>query len=265
MDVTGFTGACAEQRQLARSTLGTMLDKALKGISDASRTRIDSAECVCVCFFDDPEDALQSALLLRGLLVQKYGKALSVRIGLHLGPVRLVLCAGDFSSKVTALGDGINVARRIVDFAQPNQIVASQIYHDVVCGITDHDTRMFNHLGTHLDKHLRSHDLFAVLEPRSVAAKANAVDHAFDNMATFPDLVSLTVEMAAEIEHELALLIGPLATILVKKATPRAPSPRALRELLSATIADLPTRAAFVAASTAASRYQHEQRGARPP
>ena len=259
LDMTGLTGVSAEQHKLARSAFSAVLDKALKGIPEASRVRFDTAEGTCVCFFGDPEDATQSALLLRGLLVQKHGKALSVRTGLHLGPVRLVHGAGDSSSQLTALGDGINVARRITDFAQPNQIVVSRVYHDVVAGITDLGARMFNHIGTHLDKHLRAHELFAVLEPQSVAVPANNPVHAFDHTATFPNLVSLTVEMAAEIERGLTLLIGPLATILVKKATPRVVSARALRELLSATIADLPARAAFVAAVATAPHYRNEQ------
>ena len=45
-------------------------------------------------------------MLLRDLLGQRYGTLLSVRIGLHMGPVRVI---SDINDRVNVVGDGINV------------------------------------------------------------------------------------------------------------------------------------------------------------
>jgi hypothetical protein len=169
---------------------------------------------------------------------------LLVRIGMHLGPIRVVF---DVNQRVNVVGDGINVAQRIMDFAHPNQIVVSRAYYDVISRITDNATGMFSPLGPHLDKHLRSHDIYAVLDPQSRPVQANAgCSNEFENTATFAALSSLTPEVIAEIESELAHSIGPLAKVLLKKALPRVVGAQGLRELLAVTIPDLKARELFI-------------------
>ena len=205
---------------------------------------IDTGDGAATCFLGDPEEALQSALLLRGLLLQKYGQMLSVRIGLHLGPIRMVF---DINQRVNVVGDGINVAQRIMDFAQPNQIVVSRAYYDVVSCLTDNAAGMFSAMGPHLDKHLRSHEIYAVLDPKSrTVAPLPARSSEFENTASFAALATLTPETTAEIEAELARSIGPLAKVLVQKALPRSVSVQGLRQLLAVSIPDPTARELFV-------------------
>lgn len=232
-----------EQQAALKERVNELLTKALKGVPQASRILIDTGEGVATCFLGDPEEALQSALLMRGLLLQKYGKMLSVRIGMHLGPIRIVF---DASQHVNVVGDGINVAQRIVDFAQPNQIVVSRAYYEVISRITDNATGIFSPLGPHLDKHLRSHDIYAVLDPQSRPAPATLRSSEFENTASFATLSSLTPEVLVEIESELARSIGPLAKVLLKKALPRVVGAQSLRELLAVSIPDPKARELFV-------------------
>ncbi len=245
MDLVSYSKYSTDQQVESKARFNELIGKALKGVAEPSRIVIDTGDGAAVCFLGDPEEALQSALLLRGLLMQKYGKALSVRIGLHLGPMRMVF---DINNRVNVIGDGINVAQRIMDFAQPNQIVVSRAYYDVVSRITDTAASLFSPMGPHLDKHMRSHDIYAVLDPH--AAQAGVVaqsDRSFDDTASFSTpLNSLTPEMAGDIENELARLIGPLAKVLVKKAMSRANSAQNLRDLLSISIPDAAVREAFV-------------------
>lgn len=246
MDLVAFSNYSTEQQVSAKERFNELIGKALKGIAQDSRIIIDTGDGAAVCFLGDPQEALQSALLLRGLLKQKYGQSLSVRIGLHLGPIRMVF---DINNRVNVVGDGINVAQRIMDFAQANQIVVSRSYFEVVSRITETAASLFSPLGTHLDKHLRSHDIYAVLDPQSLpagSAPVPASDTAFSNTASLATLASLTPEMATDIENELARLIGPLARVLVKKAVSKASSEQALRDLLSVSIPDPAARDAFV-------------------
>jgi hypothetical protein len=204
---------------------------------------IDTGDGAAICFLGDPEEALQSALLLRDLLTQKYGRKLSLRVGLHLGPIRIVF---DINNRVNVVGDGINVAQRIMDFARPNQVVVSRAYYDVISRITDSAAGHFDYLGPHMDKHLRSHEIYAVLDPNAAPAVPAGRNLEFEHTASFAALASLTPEMVHDIETELAKLIGPLAKVLVKKSVPRTVSAQGLRDLLAVSIPDPTAREAFV-------------------
>lgn len=248
LDLVAYSSYSLEQQVAAKARFNELIHKALKGVLESSRIVIDTGDGAAVCFLGDPEEALQSALLLRGLLLQKYGRALSVRTGLHLGPIRMVF---DINNRVNVVGDGINVAQRIMDFAQANQIVVSRAYYDVVSRITDLAASLFSPLGAHLDKHMRSHDIYAVLDSQSAPARPTVTTtSAFENTASYAALASLTPEISADIEAELARLIGPLAKVLVKKAMLRTVSAQGLRELLSVSIPDPGARALFVQAKS---------------
>ncbi len=243
LDLVGYSRHAMDQQVAVKQRFNELIGKALKGVPPASRIVIDTGDGAATCFLGDPEEALQSALLLRGLLAQKYGQMLSVRIGVHLGPIRIV---SDVNQRVNVVGDGINVAQRIMDFAQPNQIVVSRAYYDVISRITDNANGLFNPLGPHLDKHLRSHDIYAVVEPQARPVQAPAHHSEFANTASFATLSSLTPEALADIESELARSIGPLARVLVKKALPRCVGAQGLRELLAVSIPDPRARELFI-------------------
>ncbi len=244
LTLVGYTRQSVDDQVVLKERFNDLMDKALKGVPVDSRVVIDAGDGAAICFLGDPEEALQSAMLLRSLLMQKYGQMLSVRIGMHLGPIRIV---PDVNHRVTVVGDGINVAQRIATFAHPNQIVVSRAYYDVISRITDNAIGMFNALGPHLDQHLRSHDIYAVLDPQSRPQHSPVQrSNEFENTASFAALASLTPEMVAEIEAELAKNIGPLAKVLVKKAVPRSISAQGLRDLLAVSIPDPTARELFI-------------------
>ncbi|MDP2033089.1 MAG: protein kinase [Polaromonas sp.] len=243
LNLVAYSRHPVEQQVALKERFNELITKALKGVPQASRIVIDTGDGAATCFLGDPEEALQSALLLRSLLMQKYGQMLSLRIGVHLGPIRIVF---DANQRVNVVGDGINVAQRIMDFAQPNQIVVSRAYYDVISRITDNANGLFSAMGPHLDKHLRSHDIYAVVEPQARPAQAPAHNSEFANTASFATLSSLTPEVLADIESELARSIGPLAKVLLKKALPRSVGAQGLRELLAVSIPDPRAREAFV-------------------
>jgi serine/threonine protein kinase len=244
LDLVSYSTYSVDQQVVVKSLFNELITKAIGGVKESSRIMIDTGDGAAICFLGDPEEALQSALLLRDLLVQKYGRKMSLRVGLHLGPIRMVF---DINNRVNVVGDGINVAQRIMDFARPNQVVVSRAYYDVISRITDSAAGHFDYLGPHMDKHLRSHEIYAVLDPNAAPAAPVASSHPeFEHTASFAALASLTPETVQEIETELAKLIGPLARVLVKKAVPRTVSAQGLRDLLAVSIPDATAREAFV-------------------
>lgn len=210
-------------------------------LAPSSHVRMNTPDGMLICFLEDPEDALESAVRLRELL-QRGGHALALRIGLHLGPIRMQT-AEDGSLRV--LGDGVNVAQRITDFARPNQIVISRALHDLVGQLSDNAQGLFRELGVHMDKHLRSHQIYEVLDPRHRPAAAPVAMTGFERTASFAALASLTPEVVQAVEAELTAAIGPIASVLVKKALLRTWTAEGLREVLSAAIPDALTKQKF--------------------
>jgi serine/threonine protein kinase len=252
LDLVSFSVHSVSHQVQLKTYLNEMVNKAVRGIPESTRIAIDTGDGAAICFLGDPEEALQCALLLRDLLVQKYRNTLAVRMGLHLGPVRIM---SDINDRVNVVGDGINVAQRIMDFAQPNNIVVSRAYFDVISRIADNTANMFSFLGPHLDKHLRAHEIYAVLDAqqaaaRQASARATEFEHTMPRTGGSP----ITTQAVTEMENELARHIGPLARVLVRKALPRATSADALRETLALSIPDPATREQFVHGKAGVSR-----------
>lgn len=247
LDIVGYAAQPIGQQVALRGHLTETLSRALRGIEPGSRVIMDTSDGIATCFLGDPEEALKSALLLRDLLTQKFRGMLTVRIGLHLGPVRLVPGAND---QMNVVGDGLNVAQRVMDFAQPNQVIVSRALRDVMTEIGDGGAAAFRALGPHLDRHMRTHEIYAIVDPHDAAAQPEAPP--LDAFArTAPGTATLTRDNVAEIEAELSRLIGPLARVLVKKAVARSLTPESLREQLAVSIPDAAQRDAFIAGRTA--------------
>ncbi len=248
MDLVSYSTYSLDQQVVLKALFNELISKAIAGVKESSRIVLDTGDGAAICFLGDPEEALQSALLMRDLLVQKYGKKLSMRVGLHLGPIRMML---DINNRVNVVGDGINVAQRVMDFSRANQIVVSRAYYDVISQISDNSASHFSYLGARTDKHQRNHEIYAVLDRAAhAAAQVTPIDLNFEPTRLVSAVEAITPEVALEIETALARIIGPLAHVLVKKALPRATDPQSLREALAVSIPDAIARDAFLRAQT---------------
>ncbi len=244
MDLVSYSTYSLDQQVLMKALFNELIAKAIAGVKESSRIMLDTGDGAAICFLGDPEEALQSALLMRDLLVHKYGKKMSMRVGLHLGPIRMMM---DINNRVNVVGDGINVAQRVMDFSKPNQVVVSRAYYDVISQISDNAAKLFSYLGPHTDKHQRQHEIYAVLDrDTSLAHAALPTDQTFASTRTVTPAELMTAEAALEVETALARIIGPLAHVLVKKALPRATDAQSLREALAVSIPDALARESFV-------------------
>ncbi|MBI5277010.1 MAG: protein kinase [Burkholderiales bacterium] len=249
LDLVGYSVRSVDDQAAIKRMFNELIGKALRGVAEESRIAVDTGEGAAICFMGDPEEALNSALLLRDLLGQRYRNLLSVRIGLHMGPVRVVT---DLNGSVNVIGDGINVARRVMDFAQPNQVLVSRGYYDVISRITDDTADMFMYLGNFEDKHGRMHELYAVGSgQRTVTTRKEFPSEASRTPLPLSD--QLTDETLHDVEVELARHIGPLSRVLVNKARPLAATVHELREALAPTIQEAKARELFLSGAVTAS------------
>jgi hypothetical protein len=92
----------------------------------------------------------------------------SLRTGVHLGSVKE---STDMEARPNFVGDGINAAKRIMDFATPGQITASQAFFDAVASLDSAYAELFTHIGAPGDKHGRAHELYAIAPSATVLEK----------------------------------------------------------------------------------------------
>jgi class 3 adenylate cyclase len=153
--------AVAEQIRL-KEQLNALLAEALKDVAANDRVILDTGDGAAISFVGDPEDALFVCIALRdAVATPPPGTAvpLQMRIGINLGPVKLVQ---DLNGQPNIIGDGINVAQRIMGFAQPNQILVARSYYEVVSCLSDAYAKLFQYEGSRTDKHVREHEVYAV-------------------------------------------------------------------------------------------------------
>src|SRR5258708_38276798 len=95
----------------------------LKAVPPDDRIILDTGDGAAISYLGDPEESLALALKLRDTMNDASGRlggsepdAGPVRIGINLGPVRLAM---DMNGRPKIIGDGINVAEKVCEFAQP--------------------------------------------------------------------------------------------------------------------------------------------------
>ena len=144
----------SEQLQL-KQEFNRGLTKSLEQVPPRDRIILDTGDGAAVTFMGDPEDALFAAMAMRDS-----AGALAVRLGVNLGPVRLVK---DLNSQLNIIGDGINVAQRVMSFARPGQLLVSRSFYEVVSCLSRDYATLFHHEGARTDKHVREHDVYSVV------------------------------------------------------------------------------------------------------
>jgi class 3 adenylate cyclase len=144
----------SEQLQL-KQEFDRVLTKSLEQVPARDRIILDTGDGAAVTFMGDPEDALFAAMAMRD-----GAGALAVRLGVNLGPVRLVK---DLNGQLNIIGDGINVAQRVMSFAWPGQLLVSRSFYEVVSCLSRDYASLFHHEGARTDKHVREHDVYSVV------------------------------------------------------------------------------------------------------
>jgi hypothetical protein len=150
----------AEQIQL-KDQFNALIAEAIRDIPAADRIILDTGDGVAVNFLGDPEDALFVAMSLRDAFAPDPDAPprFPARIGVNLGPVRLVK---DLNGQPNIIGDGINVAQRVMGFAKPGQILVSRSYFEVVSHISEGYGTLFQYEGSRTDKHVREHEVYSI-------------------------------------------------------------------------------------------------------
>jgi class 3 adenylate cyclase len=178
LDIVGYSKeAVAEQAQLKRMLDG-LLVAALERVAPRDRIILDTGDGAAITFFGDPENALSVAVAIRDAL-----GGLPVRMGINLGPVRLI---NDLNGQTNVIGDGINVAQRVMSFSRPGQLLVSRSYYDVVSCLSSEYQTAFSSEGSRRDKHVRAHDVYSFVPGARVGFRGKTQPLAIPQPGTAP-------------------------------------------------------------------------------
>jgi hypothetical protein len=157
IDIVGYSRWTVAEQIEAKRACNDILADALGPLAQQDRVILDTGDGAAVTFLSAPENALFVALRVRD---SAGTGTLSLRLGVNLGPVRLVQ---DLNGQQNVLGDGINVAQRVMSFSEPGVLLVSRSFYEVACRLATDYVNLFVPYGTQDDKHGRTHELHALV------------------------------------------------------------------------------------------------------
>jgi class 3 adenylate cyclase len=156
IDIVGYSKKGVGDQVRLKQNFNAVLASALDQVPPRERVVVDTGDGAAVTFLGDPEGALFVGLAV----LDKVGE-LPVRMGINLGPVSLMK---DFNGLDNVVGDGINVAERVMSFASQGQVLVSRSFFEVVSLLSKDYTELFRKEESRIDKHDRAHELYAVTD-----------------------------------------------------------------------------------------------------
>ena len=165
LDIVEYSRKSVSEQIALKEGFNTFLSAAIQNVPVDDRIILDTGDGAAINFLGDAADALKVTLAMRESLLNTGADMeppLLVRMGINLGPVRLVK---DSNGLPNIVGDGINVAQRVMSFAAPGQILVSQSYFDAVSRLSQEYAGMFHYQGSRTDKYVREHQIYAIGYP----------------------------------------------------------------------------------------------------
>ena len=175
LDIVEYSKKSVAGQISLKDRFNSYLSSAIRDVPMTDRIILDTGDGAAINFLGDVEDALKAALSLRESLLAEdtnVDPPLLVRMGINLGPVRLVR---DINGQPNIVGDGINVAQRVMGFADAAQILVSRSYYDAVSRLSPQYAGMFHYQGSRTDKHVREHEVYAIGYPGDITSHRGAI------------------------------------------------------------------------------------------
>ncbi len=162
LDIVGYSKVPVDRQMVIKQHFVGLVANHVHNLEESECIQLDTGDGCAICYLGDPEKMYPLALELRhqfACLANATDLSYAVRLGLNLGPVKVV---DGISGERNCVGAGINDAQRIMDFATENQLLVSKSYFDVVSNMSSHYIDELNPAGTHVDKHDKIHEVYAL-------------------------------------------------------------------------------------------------------
>ena len=183
LDIVEYSKQTVDEQASLKERFNALLAAALESVAQRDRVILDTGDGAAIAFLGAPEDGL-----FVGLAIRDGAGSLPIRMGINLGPARLVKY---LNGQVNIIGDVINVAQRVMSFSDPGQLLVSRSYFEVVSCLSTDYAGLFTHRGSRTDKHVREHEVYSV----GMAGSARAWGPEGD--ADTPPVVAVAASTAA--------------------------------------------------------------------
>ena len=213
LDIVEYSKRSVAEQMTLKQRFNALLGQVLQGVAVNDRIVLDTGDGAAISFLGNPEDTLFAAMSLRDAISAESASGppvLAVRIGINLGPVRLIK---DLNGHLNIIGDGINVAQRVMSFTQPGQVLVSRSYYEVVSLLSPEFSQLFRYEGAHTDKHVREHEVYEV-GPTSPDLKLSASAASAANTAAAAKTTAATTQPAKRPDRRLLVFL-PLGIAIV--------------------------------------------------
>jgi hypothetical protein len=252
VDIARYFDQSMELQAEWRERFNGHLAGSMQEVPEQDRMILDSGGGVAIFFLGDPDGAMSCSLgLLRAIAAESARPdGMRVRIGIHLGAVKLVK---DINGNLNAVGDGLHVAQLMMGFAGENQILTSRSFHDVASCLSEGYRPLFTLAGVRRDEQMREHAVYELRLPKPVSGDDSARTAEALEMGS-SRAVTLDPAAGAAIEDRAAGILGPIAHHLARTVGARASTPRELGEALAAYMPVSGDREAFLRSCSAETR-----------
>jgi class 3 adenylate cyclase len=230
-DIVNYSSQSVELQMKWKRYFNEVLAEALRSVPPDDRILLDTGDGAAICFVGEPEVALFTTLSIGSAFVDQAAKddaSPRIRLGINLGPVKIVR---DLNGNLNALGDGINVAQRVMSFAAPNQVLVSQSFFEVVSRLSDDYKLLFRYNSVRKDKHIREHVVYELSPSRTGTSSAATQTAVEESSATFegrhhaagPDNPAIARKRALLLVGALAApILVALVALIVLRSKPQA-------------------------------------------
>src|SRR5689334_4753142 len=140
IDIAGYSTLGVGDQIKLMQKFNEVLAGSLADMEARDRVVIDTGDGPAIAFIDDPERAIFAAIAIFDNVGQ-----LPVRMGINLGPVYL---SKDINGQDNVIGDGINVAQRVMSFANKGELLVSRSFYEVVLLLSGDYASMFQSRGS---------------------------------------------------------------------------------------------------------------------
>ncbi|MBI3221642.1 MAG: hypothetical protein HYZ46_00820 [Nitrosomonadales bacterium] len=171
-DVVGYTKQSVRKQIEIKKQFNELVSECLRTRDGGDHIILDTGDGAAIGFMQHPEDALEVALQFRKVVMANEHNDypdLKVRIGIHLGPIKLVK---DMNGQSNMVGDGINDAQRVMSFAGIDEVYISRTYYDFVSRLSDEYATLFQYRGEQKDKHGREHQVYELIDGATPVAES---------------------------------------------------------------------------------------------
>ncbi len=219
LDIIDYSKMSVSDQSDIKEHFNALINEAIKDVAQNDRIILDTGDGAAISLMGAPEEALFVSMTIRDGILQhnkQSDQPLFVRVGINLGPVRVVT---DINGRPNVIGDGINVAQRVMSFAESNQILVSRSYYEVTSRLTNEITGMFTYSGVKHDKHVREHEVYAIRATADEAPIKSGLPNQPQEPAAAEMLQAGNKKIWAILAASLAGIIGIVLFLSVKMQT----------------------------------------------